>query len=135
MKDVNVIPNEYIINSAGLVIGNQVRTPGSPRGYTPSSSDDTITVKLTEEDTPIAIGSILFTAQNFVTVTLFVKVATDDEWKVYSTLTKLNTTFDSLIAVELKFQFPANTKYIKIGIVGCFPPAGSEPSNRDNIRG
>jgi hypothetical protein len=134
MKDVSVIPDEDIVNGAGLVIGSQVRTLGSPRGYTPSSSDDAIIVKLTEEETPIAIGSILLTAQNFVSATLFVKTADDDQWKLYTTLTKLNTTFDSLIATQLKFQFPANTKYIKIGIIGCFPPAGNEPSNSRNIR-
>lgn len=134
MKDVGVIPDENIVNGAGLVIGSQVRTPGSPKGYTPLSTDDAIIVILTEEETPIAIGSILLTAQNFVSAKLYVKTANDDEWKLYTTLTKLNTTFDSLIATELKFQFPANTKYIKIGIIGCFPPAGKKPSYSHNVR-
>lgn len=125
MTDVNIIPNGNVVNSANQAIGDQIRLNGTGLGYTPASSNDTITIKLTSDNSQIAVGKILIEAENFQSATLLIKTITDNTWKPYVTLTANSTTFDNLYATELQFQFTsANTvKYIKLGIVGCFPPS------------
>ena len=125
MSDVNVIPNTYVVNSQNTPIGDQVRLTSTSVGYTPLSSNDIITIRLTPDNTQIAIGQILLKADNFQSASLSIKTPSDNTWKFYASLTTNKTTFDNLYASQLQLQFiSTNTvRYVKIGIVGCFPPS------------
>ncbi|CAF4491519.1 unnamed protein product [Rotaria socialis] len=122
MTDVNVIPNENIVNSNNVSIGDLIRLIGTSLGYTPISENDKITIKLTNDHSEIAIGQIIISAQTFQSAILSIKTKNDNTWTTYATLTSTTTTFDNLYATELQFQFTPNTKSIKLGIIGCFPP-------------
>ena len=131
MADVNIIPNENILNSKNDVIGNDIRLNGNSPGYTPSSSTEKITIKLSQNDAQIAVGQIVIQAENFQSVALSIKTLTNNEWKFYSTLTTDRTIFDNLYATDLQFQFVSSsttntTSNVRIGIIGCFPPAGKK---------
>lgn len=128
MSDVNIIPNKNIRNSENKPIGDQIRFSGTNYGYSPSSPNDKITIKLTTDNSQIAIGQILLKAENFQSATLSIKTIHDDTWKIYANLTANKTTFDNLYAKELQFQFISNNavRYVKIGVIGCFPPSGKQ---------
>lgn len=131
MADVNIIPNEYILNSKNKPIGNEIRSNSNSSGYTPSPSNEKITVKLSADNSLIAIGQIIIRATNFQSVALSIKTLTVTDWKFYSTLTSDITIFDSLYATELLFQFVSNSNSkkvedAKIGVIGCFPSTGNK---------
>ncbi len=124
MADVNIIPNENVINSENQAIGDQIRLNETNLGYTPSSSNDKITIKLSNDNSQIAIGQILIQADNFQSASLSIKTVNDSSWRLYATLTANKTIFDNLYATELQFQFIStynNISYVKLGIIGCFP--------------
>ena len=123
MTDVSIIPNENIVNDKGISIGDRARLIDSSRGYSPSTNDSII-VKLTRDGSPIAIGQILIDAQSFVSATLSIKTETEKTWTQFANLIRNRTTFDHLVATDLQFKFPTNTKFVKLGIIGCFPPTG-----------
>ena len=123
MTDVSIIPDENIVNENGISIGDRARLIESSQGYSPTP-DDSIIVKLTRDDSQIAIGQILINAYNFVSATLLIKTETERTWTQFATLIRNRTTFDNLVATELQFQFTRNPKYVKLGIIGCFPPTG-----------
>ncbi|CAF3360715.1 unnamed protein product [Rotaria sp. Silwood1] len=122
MTDVNILPNENIINSNDVSIGDRIRLTETSPGYTPTLTDDKITIRLTNDKSPIAIGEIIITAQNFLSAILSIKTTDEKIWKPYATLTSTRTTFDNLYATELQFQFTPDTSFIKLGVIGCFPP-------------
>jgi hypothetical protein len=126
MADVNIIPNGNIINSRNISIGDRIRLSDTSSGYVPISSDDKITIKLTQDNSQIAIGQIIISALGFQSASVFIKTISDNTWKLYATLTNNQTSFDNLYATELQFQFTGSVKNIKIGIVGCFPPSGNK---------
>ena len=131
MADINVIPNEYILNSKNKPIGNEVRLNSNSSGYTPSPSNEKITIKLSADNFLIAIGQIVIRAGNFQSVALSIKTLTVNEWKFYSTLTSDRTIFDNLYATELQFQFVSSSSSkkiedVKIGVIGCFPSTGNK---------
>jgi hypothetical protein len=126
MADVNIIPNGNIINSRNISIGDRIRLSDTSSGYVPISSDDKITIKLTQDNSQIAIGQIIISALGFQSASVFIKTISDNTWKLYATLTNNQTSFDNLYATELQFQFIGSVKNIKIGIVGCFSPSGNK---------
>ncbi len=126
MADVNIIPNENIVNSKNVSIGHRVRLTETSLGYTPASANDKIIIKLTNDNSQIAIGEIVINAQNFQSASLFIKTTNDNTFNFYADLTQNITTFDNLYATELQFQFTNGTRYIKLGISGCFPPPGKK---------
>jgi hypothetical protein len=126
MADVNTIPNENIVNEKGVSIGDRARLTDGSRGYTPASSSDSISIKLSSDNSQIAIGQIIISAQNFVSAILSIKTTNDNTWKQYTTLYKNITTFDNLYATELQFNFTGSPRYIKLGVIGCFPPTGKK---------
>ena len=128
MVDITIIPNENILNNNGVSIGDRVRLTETSPGYVPTSVNDNIIIKLTNDNREIAIGEILISAQNFQSTLLSIKTANDGEWKSYATLTSNKTYFDNLYATELQFQFTPNARYIKIGLIGCFPSNSKEIS-------
>ena len=126
MSDVNIIPNKNIVNSKNISIGDRIRDTDTSSGYSPSSIDDKITITLTRDNSQIAIGQILISALAFQSVSLYIKTTNDNTWKLYSTLTNNQTSFDNLYATQLQFQFTTTVKNVKIGIIGCFPPPGKK---------
>ncbi|CAF4494558.1 unnamed protein product, partial [Rotaria sp. Silwood2] len=122
MTDANILPNENIVNSNDVSIGDRVRLTETSPGYTPTLTDDNIKIRLTTDKSPIAIGEIIITAQNFLSAALLIKTTDENLWKPYATLTSDRTTFDNLYATELQFQFTPDTRSIKLGVIGCFPP-------------
>lgn len=121
MLDVNVIPNENIINSNGVSIGDRVRLMDGVRGYSLASASDTISIKLTNDGSQIAIGQILINIQGTISATLFIKTKDDSNWKQAAPIIRNKTTFDNLYATDLQFRFPQASRFVKIGIIGCFP--------------
>ncbi|CAF0819035.1 unnamed protein product, partial [Rotaria sordida] len=123
MTDVNILPNKNIVNSKDVSIGDRIRLTETSPGYTPTLTDDKVTITLTKDTSPIAIGEIIITAKNFLSATLSRKTKDENVWEPFATLTSNRTTFDNLYATELQFQFTRDTKSIKLGIIGCFPPS------------
>ena len=132
MANVNVIPNENILNSKNNIIGDAIRLTSNSLGYTPIFANDKITIKLSTDNSQIAIGQIIIRANNFQSAALSIKTLAVNEWKFYSTLTTDRTIFDNLYATELQFQFVSSSnnankiQNVRIGVVGCFPPAGKK---------
>lgn len=121
MTDVNMIPNENVVNANGVAIGDRVRLMEGVRGYSLASPNDTITVQLTPDHSQIAIGQILINVQGVISATLFIKTKDNQNWKQASSIIRNKTTFDNLYATDLQFRFTQAVKFVKIGIIGCFP--------------
>ena len=128
MLDTNVIPNENIVDGNGVSIGERVRLMEGVRGYSLASASDTISIRLTRDDSQIAIGQILINVQGTISATLFVKTKDDQTWKQVAPIIRNKTTFDNLYATDLQFRFSQASKFVKIGVVGCFPFASKSGS-------
>jgi hypothetical protein len=126
IADMSIIPDKNIFNSNGVSVGDRIRLIESSLGYSPSSVNDTVTVRLAQDPSPIAIDQILINAQNFVSAIVSIKKTKDDAWQQFATLTRTKTIFYNLSATDLQLKFSANTKYVKMGIIGCFLSAGNK---------